>query len=129
MSRIVVALAVLCVGLAVPLAPAVTVAAQDHATPWWVGVFPVDGRTVLTLTADAGREVRSGARAGEIRHGLGVPLVVDASGERVQMTLAGGVSRWTLRRVGDEVVIEEWHPGSDPSGWTRLRIVRVPLPH
>lgn len=120
-------LAVLSVALAASLAPAATVAAQRPATPWWVGAFSIDGNTMLTLTADAGREVRSGARPGEIRHGLEVPLVVDPSGQRVELTLAGGASRWTLTRIGDEVVIEEWRLPSGPGGWARLRTVRVPL--
>jgi hypothetical protein len=103
---------------------------QERAAPWWAGVFEVDARTLLTLTADTGREVRSGRR-GEIRHGVEVPLVITEGGEQVEMTIASAdhASRWTLRRTGDEVVIEEWaRRGPDGAPWERVRTVRAPLP-
>lgn len=125
--------AALGVWVALPLAVATSAEAQDDATPWWVGVFSVDGSTVLTLTADTGREVRSGARPGEIRHGLEVPLTISASGERVEMTIAatpGYATRWTLTRAGDEVVVEEWvRRGADGTAWERVRTASVPRPH
>ena len=122
----------LAVGVALSLAPSAGAAAQGRTPAWWVGVFPVDGSTVLTLTAETGREVRSGARPGEIRHGLEVPLAIDASGERVEMTVAATpdrATRWTLTRAGDEIVVEEWlRRGAEGTAWERVRAVRVPLP-
>lgn len=117
------------IGLAIALVSPMTVLAQRPAAPWYSGVWPVDGRTVLAVRARTGQEVRSGRRG--MRHGREVPLVVEDDGDTVRFEIASGADyakRWILRRHEGEVRIEEWtRRGPDGVAWERVRVVIVPL--
>lgn len=98
--------------------------AQPPGAPWYVGVWPVDAQTVLTVRATTGQEVRSGRRG--MRHGRRVPLVVDDEAT-VHFDIEASsdfAKRWVLDRDGREVRIEEWtRRGPDGTAFLLLRTV------
>ena len=114
--------------LLVPLAalPSATALGQAPSGPWYAGVWPVDGQTLLVVRPSTGQEVRSGPHGP--RHGVRVPLVIEDGGDSVRFDIEARpdhATRWIVRRDGRDVRIEEWaRRGPAGVAWEQVRVVR-----